>query len=387
MYQKISLCLFILVTLTRVSGQSIQAEFAQVDRIVVVGDIHGDMEQALAVLQSADLIDDRRRWIGEETHLVQLGDIPDRGPDTKDIIEYFKRLGREAAKAGGQVHNLIGNHDAMNMQGDLRYVHEGEYKAFSSRNSKRKLDILYEDTVSQIKRSNPEEEWPEFNRDHKQAWLKDKPPGYVEHRLQWLPDGAFGKWTLSNNAVLKIGDSLFVHAGIGPADVNLSIEEINTQIRDTLEKMDVSKETIVRRENGPLWYRGLAQNPERAEEAHVNQVLEAFGVNRIVIGHTPTPGVIVPRFDGKVILADVGLSAHYGANLACLEIKRWKNLRHPPGQTHRATPVQQRRLCSVPGADCSSGKRQPAHSSLVGPIEAGAGEVGEAALSMALPYG
>ena len=324
MFKKISICLIVLVTLTSVSGKTIQAEFAQVDRIVVVGDIHGDMEQAIAVLQSANLIDSRKRWIGEGTHLVQMGDIPDRGPDTKDILKYFQRLTKEAAKAGGQVHMLIGNHDAMNMQGDLRYVHEGEYKAFASRDSRRRLDILYEDTVSQIKKPKPESEWPTFNRAHKQAWLKDKPLGYVEHRLEWLPDGDFGKWTLSNNAVLKIGDSLFVHAGIGPADVNLSIEEINTQVRDTLENMDFRRETIVRRENGPLWYRGLAQNPERAEEPHVNQVLEAHGVSRIIIGHTPTPGVIVPRFDGKVILADVGLSEHYGANLACLEIKDGK---------------------------------------------------------------
>ena len=53
-------------------------------------------------------------------------------------------------------------------------------------------------------------------------------------------------------------------------------------------------------------------------------VLKQFGVSRIVIGHTPTPGLIVPRFDGKVILADVGLSKHYGDNLACLEIVNGK---------------------------------------------------------------
>ena len=324
MIHKLTICLIFLVTLTSVSGKSIQAEFEQVDRIVVVGDIHGDYDQVIAVLKSADLINDKKRWIGGETHLVQLGDIPDRGPDTKEIIEYFQRLKKEASRAGGFVHTLIGNHDAMNMQGDLRYVHEGEYKAFASRESKRKLDVLYEDTVSQIKKTKPEAEWPQFNRAHKQAWLEDKPHGYVEHRLEWLPDGSFGKLTLANNAVLKIGDSLFVHAGIGPADVNLTIEEINTQVRDTLEKMNIRRETIVRRENGPLWYRGLAQNPERAEEPHVDQVLENFGVNRIVIGHTPTPGVIVPRFDGKVILADVGLSKHYGDNLACLEIANGK---------------------------------------------------------------
>jgi hypothetical protein len=71
-------------------------------------------------------------------------------------------------------------------------------------------------------------------------------------------------------------------------------------------------------EDGPLWYRGLAQDVGPAIQAHVDQVLSAQGVKRIVVGHTPTAGAVVPRFDGKVVVIDVGISAVYGSHRACL---------------------------------------------------------------------
>ena len=298
------------------------AEFKAVDRIVVVGDVHGDFERFKAVLESADLIDSKLKWKGGETHLVQLGDIPDRGPDTREIYGFMKKLERDARRAGGRVHSLIGNHDAMNMYGDLRFVIEEEFNAFASRRSERLLEDLYKEEVAWMKANLLEAQLPEFDETFKEQWLSNKPPGYVEHRLAWLPDGEMGKWILTKNALLKIGDSLFLHAGISPDFADKSISDINEEVRDTLTRLDSTRGNILRREDGPLWYRGLALHNEAQEEAHVDQVLENFEVSRIVVGHTPTPGVIVPRFNGKVILADVGLSRYYGDHLACLEISK-----------------------------------------------------------------
>ena len=81
-----------------------------VERIVAIGDLHGDYENYLAALKAAGLVDRRGKWIGGETHLVQTGDLPDRGPDTGKIIEHIQRLGKQAQRKGGRVHNLIGNH-------------------------------------------------------------------------------------------------------------------------------------------------------------------------------------------------------------------------------------------------------------------------------------
>ena len=80
-----------------------------VERIVAIGDLHGDYENYLEVLRIAGLINKRGKWSGGEAHLVQTGDIPDRGPDSVKIIEHISKLAKQAKKKGGRVHNLIGN--------------------------------------------------------------------------------------------------------------------------------------------------------------------------------------------------------------------------------------------------------------------------------------
>ena len=74
-------------------------------------------------------------------------------------------------------------------------------------------------------------------------------------------------------------------------------------------------------DDGPLWYRGLATDEGPAAAALVDKALAAYGVKRIVIGHTPTAGAVIPRFGGKVVCIDVGLSAVYGSHRACLVIE------------------------------------------------------------------
>ena len=313
-----------LLALASLVAKPNSAEFEPVDRIVVVGDVHGDFTQLLAVLESAELIDAKRRWVGKKTHLVQIGDLPDRGPDTREIIEFFWKLENQAARAGGRVHILIGNHDAMNLYGDLRYVVEDEFAAFAGRHSKALLEKLYRVEVAWIEENVPESEWPDFDQEYRREWFAERPLGYVGHRQHWMPSGKIGKWVLTRNAVLKIGDSLFVHAGISPEFADWSIESINRAVRERLEALDTSEESLLSRSASPLWYRGLAMNEEALEGPHVERILAAFGVKRIVIGHTPAPGLIVPRFGGQVILSDVGLSSHYGGNLACLEIRKGK---------------------------------------------------------------
>jgi hypothetical protein len=49
--------------------------------------------------------------------------------------------------------------------------------------------------------------------------------------------------------------------------------------------------------------------------------LQRFGANRVVMGHTTTLGTVRPRFGGKAIFIDVGLSKTYGGRLACLLIE------------------------------------------------------------------
>ena len=116
-------------------------------RIVAVGDIHGDYDNFVQVLRDTGIVNERLRWSAGTTRLVQVGDIADRGPDTRRIIELLMTLEKQARRRKGAVHVLIGNHESMNMQGDLRYVHPGEYAAFVDRQSGGRRDRYFEATV------------------------------------------------------------------------------------------------------------------------------------------------------------------------------------------------------------------------------------------------
>lgn len=293
-------------------------QWQDVERIVAVGDIHGDYRHFIEVLRDAGIINRRGNWIAEETHFVQLGDLPDRGPDTDKIIEHMQKLERQARRSGGMVHALIGNHEAMNIYGDLRYVHPGEYAALKSRRARRLRDNLYTQAVSRLELFDPE-----FvaDRAHRQQFDEDYPLGFVEHRMAWNADGDFGSWVLAHNTMIKINRVLFLHGGIAPDVLSMSITEINNQIRSELSGNLAQASGLTESETGPLWYRGLANNDAETEQAHVDAVLAHFAVDHIVIAHTPEFGTIVPRFGAKVLVIDTGISEYYGAHLGSLLIE------------------------------------------------------------------
>jgi len=291
-------------------------------RIVAVGDVHGDFEQFTSVLREAGVIDKRRRWSGGDATLVQLGDIPDRGPDSRAAMDFLMKLEKQARRKGGAVVALIGNHECMVMAGDLRYTHAGEYESFATSRSEALLDQYYELTVSSIKNNLPEAEWPAFGKAHRETWMAEHPEGYIELRQAFHPTGKYGDWIRGHNTVVRLGRSLFLHGGLSEAMTSFSTQDINEQVREELGDPDsLTNEALVFREDGPLWYRGLAMLPETPEnEAMVDRILAAFDADRIVIAHTPRLRAVLPRFNGKVLVVDVGLSAHYGSGHAWLEL-------------------------------------------------------------------
>jgi hypothetical protein len=288
-----------------------------VERIVAVGDIHGDYEQFAGVLLSAGLIDPSGNWTGGKAHLVQTGDVVNRGPNSRQIMDLLMRLEKQAAAAGGAVHCLIGNHEAMDVYGDLRYVSPGEFAAFAGPNAEanRIADAGQPgNTVTAPAR-------PELNQ---AEWAKDHPPGFEELRAAFSQQGVYGRWIRSHDAVVKIDRSLFVHAGLGPKYANWSLEQINDEVRKELDNLSLLHGGIVVDQDGPLWSEALAKGDEVQVQPLVDVLLKNFGVDRIVIGHTYADGAITPRFGGKVLMVDVGLSRAYDnvGKLACLEIER-----------------------------------------------------------------
>ena len=292
-----------------------------VERIVAVGDVHGDYEQFVRTLRAAGIIDQKNKWIGGKTHLVQTGDVPDRGPDSRKVMDLLMRLEKQAKRAKGFVHALVGNHEAMNVYGDLRYVHPGEYEAFRQSRSAEVRDAYYKAHVERSE-SNPGPEGPpSFNPSYREKWDQEHPLGYFEHRLQFAPDGKYGRWLRRHNAIIKINDILFLHGGVGPAHVPLTVSEINSRVRSELEDFSELSGGIVIDPEGPLWYRGLAQHDEESEQPHLQALLDQHEARRIVMGHTMIAKAVMPRFGGQAISIDVGMSAIYGGPPACLLIE------------------------------------------------------------------
>ncbi|NIP16848.1 MAG: protein-tyrosine-phosphatase [Xanthomonadales bacterium] len=291
-----------------------------VERVVAVGDLHGDYQQYLKVLRDAGLITRRGRWDGGRAHLVQTGDVPDRGPDTREIIEHLQELKKQASRKGGQVHTLIGNHEAMNSYGDLRYVHAGEYKAFISLNSEKYRERQWEGYIQRLEELRPEEFLVKSREQLRAEFEQQIPLGWVEHRLAWRSDGALGQWILGNPVAVMVNDTIFLHGGISASYCSYSLQELTELAHRELQDFDPSVTGILVDEEGPLWYRGLAQDDEGALSPVVDRILERYGANRIVVGHTPTGGVVWPRFGSKVIVNDTGIAAHYGGRDAYLDL-------------------------------------------------------------------
>ena len=278
-------------------------EFDGVSRIVAVGDVHGAHDAYLTILRAAGIVDARGKWAGGKAHFVQVGDVLDRGDDSRKVVDLLQKLEREAASAGGRVHFLIGNHEAMRMMGDMRYVSAGEYAAFAGRDSA--------DIRRQVIDTYPEEQ--------RAALLENTPLGMIEMIRAFGPRGSYGTYLRKLNAVVRINGVVFLHGGISPAVSAMPCAEVNATIRreltDDLEQTRAAPlETMTAREDGPLWYRGLARETELFAP-QLEAILTAQQARAIVVGHTVTStGRIDVRFDGKVFVIDTGLNANYVKN-------------------------------------------------------------------------
>ena len=289
-----------------------------ISRVVAIGDVHGDKDALIAVLRMAGLIDSGDRWIGGTTHVVQMGDVPARGPQTRQALDLVMRLEQEALAAGGMVHVLIGNHDAGVMRGDLRNVLPAEFEEFRTADSEKRAQAAYDREVAALQRRG---EWPATAtaRDaFRQSWFDRHPPGRVEHGEAFAPTGTYGSWILRNNAIVKVNDTLFVHGGISPKYAATPPSTINDRIRGELAQPPDSPAPLTEEVASPVRYRGLAEDEDQAPDSHVERVLAAQGVRRIVIGHTVTRTAILPRYNARVVNVDIGLSRFYGRPPACL---------------------------------------------------------------------
>lgn len=295
-------------------------------RIVAVGDLHGDYSAWIDIARDARLIDAGNRWTGGRTILVQTGDITDRGPDSLKIIRHLQQLDGEAKRAGGRVIVLLGNHEAMQVTGDFRYVTAGEYAAFADRQSARRRDAAFEANAKAIIAFYHQRDPSLSPRAIRAEWITTNPLGKVEYVAAWSPTGELGRWAATLPAAAKVGDTLFVHGGISANYALVPLSEINRRARAAIQAGDASDEAIINDQMGPLWYRGLVTRSGEAAAgrptivAELDGALLGQGVKRLVIGHTPELRGIAILHGGKLTQIDTGISRYYGGKLGWLEI-------------------------------------------------------------------
>ncbi len=290
-----------------------------IDRVVAIGDIHGNYHQFVAVLRAAGLVDHAENWAGGRTHLVQTGDVVDEGPESRRLMDLLMKLEDQAKAAGGMVHCLLGNHEAMDAYGDLRFVSPAGYQEFVTPQSLVTRDASYElyrkgqANYAAANKRSVIEEMP------KDDWMRQHPPGFFEQRDAFAPTGKYGKWLLSHDTVIRINDTLYSHAGISAKYAGYSIEQINQSVRQELAQPERMAGGIATDLQGPLWYRGFAGNADAAALS-LDETLKNFEAKREVVGHVDAGFAVMPRFQNRVVLIDVGLAPvqNNGARQACL---------------------------------------------------------------------
>ena len=335
------------VALALAAHRAAAAQATSVHRIVAVGDLHGDFVAWRAIARAAGLVDAQGRWSGGGAVLVQTGDAVDRGPDSLKIVQDLMRLQREAPRKGGRVIALVGNHEAMNVTDDLRYVSTGDFAAFTDDRSASLREEVYAANKAAIEAAYRRRDAAMTGEAIRQAWMQITPLGLIEHQRAWHPEGAIGRWVVRNPAVALLDGVLFVHGGISPAYAKLSIAEINRRVAEALAARATDETAIINDAAGPLWYRGLAGRdqaepaaPQAAPavpatpatppssatpappsvEAQLDQLLAAYGARRIIIGHTPILSGIAVEHGGRLVRIDTGISAVFGGKLTYLEI-------------------------------------------------------------------
>ena len=322
-------------------------------RIVAIGDLHGDYSAWTDIARDAGIEDASGHWTGGNTILVQVGDIVDRGPDSLKLINNLRQLQREAPKTGGRVVVVLGNHEAMNVTGDLRYVTPAEFAAFAMPQSEATRDKYYAANKAKIeaeaKKADPSIS-PAAVRD---GWMKTHPLGWVEHRQAWAPTGDIGRWAQSNPAIAKINGTLFVHGGISDELSKIPLDTVNRQVAAAMARADSSDSSILFDPLGPLWYRGLVIRDADAEAtrraaghaspqpgAELDSILAAYGAKRIVVAHTPRLAGILVSNGGKLARVDTGNSRYYNGQLSWLEINGDRLIPHAVKRSSKSSSLR-----------------------------------------------
>lgn len=366
----------VLSFLTAAALATTAARPAESPRVVAVGDIHGAYESLVEVLRAADVLDGEDRWAGGTTVFVQTGDYLDRGGRARDVVELLMRLQGEAEAAGGRVVPLLGNHELMNLVGDLRDVAPETIASFADEESEARREQAFEDWREWILARARARGMarPELPPDIRERWMDEHPPGFLEHWEALGPAGRYGTWLRERPVAFRVADTLFMHAGLSEAHADMSIEQINdvhyrvvadydrvraelvaegvilpyftltelyAVVRQEEEEPLPGRGAAARKEavqrasallerlqelltaEAPLWYRGYSELSEAELAPLVDTLASRHAVRHLVSAHSPIrTATIVERLGGRIFLIDTGMLTNvYHGRPSALEIR------------------------------------------------------------------
>lgn len=322
-------------TYPTIAADGIAWEFAASPAgVVAIGDLQGDVTALDAIARANGLVDPQGRWRGGQQHLVVCGDLIGGHDDGLLCARYVMRLQREARRCGGMVHALLGNHDLVAARGETTKWTRGERRRY---------------------RQTPQ-------------------PGAPSAKAgdAYRGDSELARWLRSRNAIVRIGDSLFVHAGLGswwpvttPPAVNATIRAWIAHWQGRAPAPPLATRWAVgvpgmerssRWARGPLWTRVFKATEGRRRRGaptrnRLAAWLDAGGVRRLVLGHAPIDGpdilLVHPYYGDRVVLLDTRIvDARHGSMTALrLEAGRPMAMRVAPAR--RDPGCRQRELARL----------------------------------------
>ena len=359
-----------------------QGQASPDQEIVVIGEVQGAANTVASFLEHLDLIDSDHHWSGGDTILIQTGDLIDDGEHVRAALDLFMRLQEEAAATGGRVIVLMGNHEALNILGELRDVNPMAYQSFAGPDSESRQRQVWEDWSAWRKQqANAVGEAFEVDGEAELQWFAAHPPGWVEYVESMGPDGVYGAWLRSLPVAVEINDVLFVHGGVHQEIEDREVESINRRAAEEIKRFDEHKAfmvteglclptssagemvNVINQEalflnnledsertssnprvarllqiydlsqwkswsvldgKGPLCFSGAARWPEDEHGHEMAAILEAFDVERMVTGQSDGRNrMIQARFDNRVLLTSIDMTDDpegRGGDPAALEI-------------------------------------------------------------------
>jgi hypothetical protein len=266
---------------------------ASTDRIVVIGDLHSDIGVTREAFRLAGATDENDEWIGGSLTVVQLGDFLGRSDDERQVFDFMFDIREKAEAGGGAVHVLIGNHEVFAGRVDNQAVGPNPFPA-------------YEDMAG---------------LDVDDPRLARLPPHQRKRGAALMAGGPLAQRLAELTTVLKLNDTIFVHAGVLPRWANYGIDRINEEMQQWFlgNSNEPNASRGVDNTDKVMWTRQLSYNVQFYDCTQLDESLEILGAQRMIVAHTVRPE-ITSDCDGKLWGIDVGMSRAYGGDIQLLEI-------------------------------------------------------------------